>query len=157
MNLRKSHFAWKTKSLGFALPMLAAIALAGCGGGGDSNPPVISNQSVTTTPATLTYQGGTAHVTATVTDATGVDPSTVKVNVLVGGSSVSGGPVVMTPTATAGVYTYSMPLANNITGTSAVTYTFVLTASDLQGHAMLNSVTAGSATVPAPPGPPGSP
>ena len=143
--------------MGWAAPFVAAFAIVGCGGGGDSNPPTLSSISVTTAPAVVTYQGGTANLSLMAIDNTGVDSTTVKVNVLVGGSSVSGGPVVMTKSATPNVYTYSMPLANNITGTSAVTYNFQVTAADLQGHALLAPVNAGSVSVPAPPGPPSGP
>ena len=143
--------------LGWTGLLVGSILLAGCGGGGDSTPPSVSNAVIVTSPTTVTYLGGSATLRATVTDATGVDSSTVKVTVLVNGTANGAGPVVMTPTATAGVYTYTVALANNILGTSPVTYSFQITATDLQGHAMLTPANAGSVTVPVVPGPPGSP
>jgi hypothetical protein len=138
---------------------LLIMAAAGCGSGGDTSPPVISGAVITTSPNPLTYLGGTATVTANVTDSTGVNAATVKADVLDQNAvSLTGGPQTMAPSLTVpGQYSYTVTLPNNLAGTTNKVYTVSITAADTIGNATPAPFAAGTITVPFPPAPPSGP
>jgi hypothetical protein len=111
----------------------------------------------------LTFAGGTATLKAQVVDPSGVNPSSVKVDVKDSlGASLLGGPIAMTPVlGQTDTYSASVTLPNNALGTAPAVYTVTVTAADLKGNALgtVNAPAAvlGTILVPIPPGPPGSP
>ena len=138
------------------------FGLAGCGGGGaDTDAPAITTlpDSITTNPSVLTFTGGSATLKAKVDDPSGVNASTVKVDVVdANGASLIGGPQVMTLAAgQTDIYTYSTTFPNNATGAQAKVYSVRVTASDQKGNNSINPTVIGSVTVPNPPAPPPSP
>lgn len=136
----------------------AALLLAGCGGGGSQSGPSITRGTIVTNPSPMTYVGGTATVSAQVTDTTAVNASTVKVDVVdQNHQSLIGGPQVMTPVISpANTFTYQVTLANNLAGTSNKVYTATITAANTNGIAT-SPVTVGTIIVPFPPPPPAGP
>jgi hypothetical protein len=142
------------------------LAAAGCGGGGgDSAPPrvVTLADSIVTRPNPLTFAGGTAALKAQVTDPSGVDAASVKVDVKDAlGASLPGMPVVMTPVAgEPDTYAASVTLPHNALGAAPAVYTVTVTAADLRGNTLgsggVPGAILGTITVPIPPAPPGSP
>src|SRR5690349_312762 len=100
MRTRNSGVRPGLRVAAIAFSAAAVLAAAGCGGGGDNSPPAFSRAAVVTNPANITYVGGNATVTVDVTDPAGVTPSSVKVDVKdATGTSIIGGPQVMTPSA----------------------------------------------------------
>jgi hypothetical protein len=161
----RNYSAWTSWNIARRLPFAAVMALAamtasGCGSsGGDGAPPTIQNTIITTNPTPITHVGGTATVTATVTDPSGIAPGSVMVNVVnQNGISLTGGPQTMTaPPAPNGLYTFQFNIPNNTAGVSNVTYTVTITAADTAGNVVTPSVTVGTITVPFPQGPPPPP
>ena len=144
---------------GLTAAALSLVILGGCGGGGDSAPPSITNAVIVTNPTPITYTGGVATISAKVADSAGVDPATVKIDIIgPGGTSVIGGPQLMNwqlnPVDT---YSYPITLPNNLTGTTSKVYTASVTAADTKGNITRTPVAVGSITIPFPPAPPGSP
>lgn len=156
------------RAAGSLVAALCAFGLAatGCGGGGgDSAPPrvVTLADSIVTRPNPLTFAGGTAALKAQVTDPSGVDAASVKVDVKDAlGASLPGMPVVMMPVAgEPDTYAASITLPNNALGTAPAVYTVTVVAADLKGNALGTGVAPafvlGTISVPIPPAPPGSP
>jgi hypothetical protein len=148
--------------LGAALLTAVLLSSPGCGGGGDTTAPVITKlaDSIVTNPTPITYTGGTVTVTAKVSDPSGVNQATVKVNIVDGaGNSLTGGPQIMSPvTGQTDVYTNGpVAVPNNILGTTPVVYTVQVTAADTIGNTARAPVVLGTFTVPNPPAPPGGP
>lgn len=143
----------------FAIAAAAILAVAGCGGGSNSNPPSFRSAVITTTPAPMTYVGGNASVSVNVVDPAGITPSTVKVDVTdAAGASLLGGPQVMNPIANAtSTYSYAFTVPNNLFGTSSKVYSVSATATDTNGNKPFAPVVLGTVTVPFPPPPPGGP
>jgi hypothetical protein len=152
----------------FSLAALALLALlAGCGGGGgDGNPPTIYNGAIVTNPSPLNYNGGSAAISVNVSDSSGVEPTSVKIDVLDQTStSLIGGPQVMTPAVGAngtvpgsvGLYSFPVNLPNNLFGTAAKIYTVSVSAKDLKGNPTQTPTVIGAITVPNPPPPPSGP
>lgn len=147
------------RALGVLALTAAIVPFAGCGGGGSSAPPTVSNLAIVTRPAPLTYTGGTATISASITDPNGVDPSSVKVDVTdQTGASIIGGPQLMqAPLPPSTTYTYQVTLPNNLNGSSNKVYTATVTATNLKGVKPLAPITVGTILVPFPPPPPASP
>src|SRR5689334_19029285 len=83
------------RGLSAAFGAAILLGLIGCGGGGDTSPPTITvlPDSVTTNPAVLTFTGGTATFKVKVDDSSGVNPSSVKIDIVdTNGVSLIGGP-----------------------------------------------------------------
>lgn len=144
------------------LTAVAALALAGCGGGGgDTDAPAITilPDSITTNPSVLSFTGGSATFKVKVDDPAGVNPSTVKIDVVdANGASVIGGPQVMTLVAgQTDIYTYSTTFPNNVAGTQPNVYSARVSASDLKGNSSINPTVIGQVAVPNPPAPPPAP
>ena len=160
--MRKALRGTSQLAIGAVLGAAAVFGLAGCGGGGaDTDAPAITTlpDSITTNPSVLTFTGGSATLKAKVDDPSGVNASTVKVDVVdANGASLIGGPQVMTLAAgQTDIYTYSTAFPNNAAGTGPVVYTARVTASDQKGNSTINPVVIGTVTVPNPAAPPPSP
>jgi len=147
------------RSLPVVIAALSATFMAGCGGGGTTAPPSVSGIVVLTNPTPMGYLGGTSKVTLLVTDPVGVDSSTVKIDLIDStGASVISGPQVMQKSLTVtDSYSYTLPIPNNLTGTSNKVLKAQVTAADLKGVAIVTPVVVATITVPFPPPGPGGP
>jgi hypothetical protein len=146
-----------------ACAMLLALGASGCGsGGGGSTLPVITalSDSVTTTPATLTFAGGTAVIKAKVAAPSGISASSgVFVDLLnsAGTSVLTGGPKAMS-IVSGTTDTYATPVALSVPGnatSTAASLTVKVTATDLLGQTAAPLVVGTISVPPAPPPPAG--
>ena len=135
---------------------LAPLLAAGCGGDSgsvDAAPPTITraDTGITTNPATLTSQGGTATILVDVTDASGVNASSVKADVTKAGQSITGGPQTMISlNSVQNRYGYSVTLSASSSATANDVYTVTVTASDTLGNTVNPGFVVGTITVPHP-------
>ncbi len=159
MTMRKNSAISMLTLVPTALAAMSIMLIAGCGGGGSTNTPSVSTWTVTANPNPMGYLGGKATVVATVSDPVGIDPSTVKVDLVDStGASIISGPQMMQKSLTiTDSYSYVLNVPNNLTGTSNKVYTVKVMAADIKGVGMLTPAVLGNVTVPFPPPPPSGP
>ena len=113
-----------SKIAALAVSIIVFSIVAGCGGGGggggstpiaDISSPVVSEQSVTTVPANLTFMGGEATLEAKVIDNVRLDK--VEAVIALGGVKLA----TQTMTLKSGnTYTVKYPVGPNVTGAMQV-------------------------------------
>lgn len=137
--------------VGSALLILCATGCGDSSGNVDNTPPTITRvgTGITTTPATLTAAGGTATIQVDITDASGVDSSSVKVDVTTGGTSLLGGAQAMTSLSSVqNRWAYPATLPANTSTTADKVYSVTVTARDLRGNQVSPPYVVGIVTVP---------
>ena len=141
-----------------AVVVLSAVTLPmvqGCSGGNttsDLSPPLIVavNGGITTTPSPLKQPGGSAAAVVDVTDASGVNPDSVKIDVIrQNGISLIGGPQPMISFSSAqNRWGYQFTLPANANNFSADVYRVTVTARDGRGNSVNPAFLLGTVIVP---------
>ena len=133
--------------------LLTSLLISGCGDASTSTAgPVVSSQSITTVPTTLTKSGGTATVTVTITSGNLLNvttsPPTVDVQD-VNGNSIIGGkqPLISLNSQQNGwAYQFAVPATTSTSGTK--TYRIYIYAQSINGNTGNTPYQAGSIIVP---------
>lgn len=147
----------KITQLLMLIPVLVIeVGLNGCGNGSgtglDTTPPTITRvgAGISTIPSPLTPSGGSADVVVDVTDSSGVDTTSVKVNIVnQGGSPLSGYPKEMTSfNSVQNRYGDRIFLPANSNNFADNVYSITISASDIKGNAVTPPFAIGTITVP---------
>jgi|GEM_PF-7091262 len=134
------------------LAQIVELVLVSPGGNADTTPPTITpvGSGITLVPNPLTSQGGKAYVVVDVTDDSGVDPSSVKIDVLqANGKSLLHGPQPMISfNSRPDRWGYQVNLPANANNAADNVYQVTVTAGDTMGNHVTPAFKVGTITVP---------